>query len=680
MEANHIRRQQADRDKEMGPGNLSQQEQTGAATSPDVDFTENRETQALLLASEERHRTILMTAMDGFWVVNREGRILEVNQAYCRMSGFSEEELLAMCIADLESKESDSEVRKHMEKLVARGQDRFESRHRRKDGSSFLVEVSVQCSPGDDGLLFVFLRDISEQKLAQQRLIESEERFKALYSASFGGIAIHDKGLILECNQGLAEITGYRLEELVGMDGLLLIAPSTRQLVMDNIVSGLEKPYEARGLRKNGEEYPLRLEAKNIPFKGKMVRAVEFRDLSQQKHDEAERQRLQELLLQAQKMESIGRLAGGVAHDFNNMLGVILGRTEIAQLDLDPTKPLYADLEEIRRAAERSVNLTRQLLAFARKQTIAPRVLDFNEAVAGMLKMVQRLIGEDIDLVWLPGTDLWPVKIDPSQIDQVLANLCVNARDAIDGVGKVTIETDNVLFDERYCASHPGCQPGEYVLLALSDNGCGMDKKTQTQLFEPFFTTKEPGKGTGLGLATVYGIVKQNNGFINIYSEPGHGTVFRIYLPRHRFRLRPAAEVRNSEPAARGNATILLVEDEPAIINMTTLMLERLGYNVLAATSPTEAISCARDHSGQIDLLLTDIVMPHMNGRQLSAQLLTDLPGLKVLFMSGYTAEVIAHKGVLDQGIHFIEKPFTMSQLAGKIKAVLQPEAAADPA
>ena len=298
-------------------------------------------------------------------------------------------------------------------------------------------------------------------------------------------------------------------------------------------------------------------------------------------------------------------------------------------------------------------------------------MLDLNETVEGMLKMLRRLIGEDIDLSWLPGKDLWPVKMDPSQIDQILANLCVNARDAISGVGKMTIETGNRIFDEDYCAAHPGFVPGEYVMLAVSDNGCGMDKETQLHIFEPFFTTKEMGKGTGLGLATVYGIVKQNNGFINVYSEPGQGTTFSIYLPRHIGKAEQTQKEDPSEPAAHGSETILLVEDEPTVLEMTRMMLEKLGYTVLAAATPGEAIRLAEAHTGEIHLLMTDVVMPEMNGRDLVRNLLTRYPNLKSLFMSGYTADVIAHHGVLDPGVNFIQKPFSIKNLAAKVREVL---------
>ncbi len=387
--------------------------------------------------------------------------------------------------------------------------------------------------------------------------------------------------------------------------------------------------------------------------------------------DISDRTVLEGQLRQAQKMESIGRLAGGVAHDFNNMLSVILGYAELALDTLDPQQPLFVSLQNIRKAARRSADLTQQLLAFARKQTVAPKVLDLNTTVAGMLKMLQPLIGEDIDLAWLPDKALVPVNIDPSQIDQILVNLCVNARDAIKGQGKITIETGTVVFDADYCAKHANFVEGDYVLLAVSDNGCGMDQETISHLFEPFFTTKKTGKGTGLGLATVYGIVRQNHGFINVYSEPGQGTTLKIYLPLYTTKAEQTARTEVQELPTRGHETILLVEDEPMILEVTMRMLEPLGYTVLPAATPGEAIRLAREHAGNIHLLITDVIMPEMNGRDLARNLLSLYPDIKRLFMSGYTANVIAHHGVLDEGVHFIRKPFSMHEIATKIREVL---------
>ncbi len=338
---------------------------------------------------------------------------------------------------------------------------------------------------------------------------------------------------------------------------------------------------------------------------------------------------------------------------------------------LDPDEQLYHDLLEIQRAAERSAAITKQLLAFARRQLIVPEVIDLNEGVGNILKMLGRLIGEDIELLWLPSAEVWPVKMDPTQLDQLLANLCVNARDAIAGQGKITIETKNATLDEEYCAEHHGAVPGDFALLLVSDDGCGMDPKTLEHVFEPFFTTKEVGEGTGLGLATVYGIVKQNGGFINAYSEPGQGTTFKIYLPRHLGEGESKVTAAQAAlPRGRGEM-VLLVEDEEAILAMAGKMLSKLGYRVLSADRPGRALEMAAAHVGMIDLLLTDVVMPELNGRELAEQLRARRSGLKVLYMSGYTANVIAHRGVLDEGMNFIAKPFSEQELATRVRRAL---------
>lgn len=407
------------------------------------------------------------------------------------------------------------------------------------------------------------------------------------------------------------------------------------------------------------------------PSGGPLFVLAFIEDRSERKKAKKEREELQQQLSQAQKMEAVGRLAGGVAHDFNNMLTIILGNTEMVMEYLDPTEPVHGDLEEIKKAAERSSELVRQLLAFARKQTVAPKVLDLNTTVGGMIKMLKRLIGENIDLVWMPGEAMGSVKIDPGQINQILVNLCVNARDAIAGVGKMTIETGNTTFDEAYCAVHAGFKPGEYAMLAVSDTGCGMDAQTIDNIFEPFFTTKPQDKGTGLGLSTVYGVVKQNQGFINVYSEPDQGTSFKIYLPRHRTEAKPLAEQQTKISTDGAHETILLVEDDPAILKVATRMIERQGYTVVPAASPGEAMELAHMYSGEIHLLMTDVIMPEMNGRDLAENICNDYPNLKCLFMSGYTANVIAHHGVLDQGVNFIQKPFSKDDLTVKLREVL---------
>nr|NJM01692.1 PAS domain S-box protein [Desulfobacula sp.] len=638
----------------------------------EADFRKTIET--ALRESEERYRSLIDFSPLPF-LVTQEEKIVFANPSVISLFGAgNKDEIIGTSPDDWIHSEFTEQASQRRHEVLEEGKSvkTTEMCLIRRDGRKIFVLANTSCIryQGKPALVSAF-QDITESKRADELLRESEARFKALHNASFGGIAIHDKGVILECNQGLSEMTGYSMDELIGMDGLLLIAEKSRPVVMDNILSGYEKPYEALGLRKNGEEFPIHLEARNIPYKGKQVRTTEFRDISERKQAESERAKLQEQLTQAQKMESVGRLAGGVAHDFNNMLGVILGHAELALEQTEEHYDIHSHLEEIQNAAKRSAELTKQLLTFARKQIIEPKMLNLNQTVKQMITMLQRLIGEDIDLLWKPAKNLWPVKMDPSQIDQILANLCVNARDAITGVGKITIETDMVCFDEVYCTDHAGFIPGDFVLLGVSDNGSGMDKETLGNLFEPFFTTKEMGKGTGLGLATVYGIVKQNKGFINVYSEPGQGTVFKIYLPRFFAADQISALAHTEKKIPSGNETILLVEDEPAVLKLTRVMLERKGYSVMSAATPVEAMALAGEHTGKIHLLMTDVVMPGMNGRDLARRLTAIHPDIKLLFMSGYTANVIAHQGVLDEGVAFIQKPFSMADLAEKVRGVL---------
>ena len=647
------------------------------------DITDRKIAERALRESERNFRMLADNVTDVIWSMDMNLKYTYVSPSVKKLRGYSPEEAMQLPLENTFTPESYQKVIQIFSEELARdgepgvAPDRsifLELDTMRKDGSIVPVEVNATFMHGDTGAptgIIGTTRDITKRKQAEAALKESEERFKVLHNASFGGIGIHDKGVILECNKGLSEITGYAYQELIGMDGVLLISDDTREKVIHNINAGYEKPYEVKGVRKSGEVYPLRIEARNIPYKGKNVRVVEFRDLTETKRVEKEKENLESQLLQAQKMEAVGKLAGGVAHDFNNMLSVIIGHAGLALDEMDPAHPLYARLKQIKNAGERSAELTRQLLAFARKQTIAPKVLNLNKAVDGMIKMLQRLIGEDIDLGWKPGKEVWPVKMDPSQIDQILANLCVNARDAIADVGKVTIETCNDKLDENRCTDHSGFLPGDYVRLAVSDNGCGMDAKTKARIFEPFFTTKEHGKGTGLGLSTVYGVVKQNNGLIYVHTEPGKGCTVEIYFPRHHSGAIQMENNRRERPDERYHETILLVEDEPAILEITSMMLEEIGYNVVEAKTPGEAIQLARKYGGEIHLLLTDVIMPQMNGRKLATHILAFYPDLKCLFMSGYTANVIAHHGVLDKGVDFIQKPFSKQDLSVRIREVL---------
>lgn len=386
---------------------------------------------------------------------------------------------------------------------------------------------------------------------------------------------------------------------------------------------------------------------------------------------EQHRATIENQLRSAQKMEAIGRLAGGVAHDYNNMINVIMGYAEMALEQLGEDDQIYRYIQQIYTAGRRSMDLTHQLLAFARCQTVAPKVLDINQAVSSMLKMLQRLIGEDVELIWNPCGQIWPIEIDPSQIDQILANLCVNARDAISGVGKVLIETANIEVDEAFCVLHPGLVPGEYVQMVVSDNGMGIDGETIDKIFEPFFSTKAIGRGTGLGLATVYGIVRQNQGLINVRSEPGIGTSFTVYLPRATGLFHETQSSNPVEMPCGHNETLLLVEDEIGILELVETMLKQLGYRVLAANTPTEAIHIAEQHPETIDLMVSDVIMPELNGRDLVNRIRILFPSLPVLYMSGYTANIITDRGFLDKDVCLIQKPFSKKELAIKVREAL---------
>ncbi|OPZ60319.1 MAG: Blue-light-activated protein [Deltaproteobacteria bacterium ADurb.Bin510] len=520
-----------------------------------------------------------------------------------------------------------------------------------------------------DGYLF----DVTDRKLAEEALVTSEAKLRALFGAMQDVILVLDRqGRYIEIGPTATNLLYRPAAELLGKTIHEVLPPNLTSLCLGYIAEVL-----AQGssrlldycLEIGGR--PVWFAASISPFTPESVLWV-ARDITERREAEQESEKLRAQLAQAQKMESVGRLAGGVAHDFNNMLGVIIGHTELALDQLEDGHPVAVDLQEIRKAAQRSADLTRQLLAFARKQTVMPKVLDINATVEGMLKMLRRLIGEDIVLNWQPGAGLEPLLMDPSQVDQILANLCVNARDAIAGRGTITISTTKANFDAAACAASPDHLPGDFIVLAVSDDGCGMPPAVLEKLFEPFFTTKEIGKGTGLGLATVYGIVKQNRGFITVASAPAQGTTFNIHLPLPS--KQPEQSAVDAHPCFpdQGHETILLVEDEAAILNMTKQMLTSLGYKVLATASPEEAQRLAREHRGRIDLLITDVIMPGINGRELARGIQTDQPGLRHLFMSGYTANVIAQHGVLDAGENFIQKPFSLQELASKVRQTLE--------
>lgn len=649
------------------------------------DITNAAAIASALRESEQRYRT-LIEWMPAPLVVHREGRCLFANPAAMALLELeSLDDFVGTPVARWLSVEDRDEIARRGEEALAQGIGATTSARvgtlitssgarRQIEGQG--VAVLYDGTPA----VVTMMRDLTDDLARDAALRANEELFRASQRAANIGSYRCDfvKGVFI-CSEVLDEIFGYaeRAEHPIA-DWVSLIHPDDRAMM----TSYLEMEVLGRGVRFDRLYRIVRTGDGAMRWvhglgdlevvDGRVVSMTgTIQDVTAHHEASLERDAIREQLLQAQKMESVGRLAGGVAHDFNNMLGVILANVEMAIDQVPPGDPLRTDLDEVRRAALRSVELTRQLLAFARKQTASPQVLDLNDTVAGMLRMLQRLIGEDIAIDWRPSPERWRVRIDPSQVDQILANLCVNARDAMTSSGRLTIETAARTFTAGEVLGRADAAPGDYVVLAVSDTGHGMDAEVQSHLFEPFFTTKSLGKGTGLGLPTVWGIVRQNGGFIEVDSAPGQGSTFRIHLPRFTMAGSPSVSDAAPEPSHGGHEVILLVEDEPGILTLAARMLGRQGYHVLRAGTPTDAIQVAREHVGDIHLLLTDVIMPEMNGRDLADRLTALRPGLRRMYMSGYPADVIAHHGVLDSGVHFLQKPFTQEQLLHRVRVAL---------
>ena len=635
------------------------------------DQTDMRRAEEALRQSEEHYRSLFSNMLNGFAfceMLYENGRpddfiYLEVNDAFVALTGLKDVTGKKASEAIPGIQESDAQLIETYGRVAQTGTPvRFETFVQALEE---WYSISVYCPR--KGYFVTVFDVITEHKKAEAgRLLLST----AIDQAAEMIVITDADGTIQYVNPAFEAVTGYTREEAVGRTPRILKSGAHDHAfyrgLWDTIAGGKTWKGRFQNKKKDGTLYTEDAIISPVhDTAGTIINYVAA------KHDATHELQLEAQFRQSQKMESVGMLAGGVAHDFNNMLQVISSYAEFSLQRVAPEDPLSKNLHQILTAARRSAELTGQLLAFARKQTANPKVLILADAVEGTLKMLRRLIGEDIDLAWTPGNTGGKVRIDPSQLDQVLANLAVNARDAIEGVGKLTIETSGAVFDEAYCVDHPGYVPGEYMMLGVSDNGRGMDKEIMSHLFEPFFTTKALGKGTGLGLATVYGIVRQNEGFINIYSEPGVGTSFKIYLPRINDDEAPAPVENAAAPPRGGKENVLVVEDEEAILELCGEMLHGLGYSVLEARTPTQAIRLAEMHPEPIHLLITDVVMPEMNGRELAGRLGAIKPGLKCLYMSGYTANVIAHQGVLEEGVSFIPKPFSLAALAGKVRAVL---------
>jgi PAS domain S-box-containing protein len=520
------------------------------------------------------------------------------------------------------------------------------------------------------GLLGV-ARDITEQKRAEDEIRQSQQKVRIHFEHTPLAVVEWDLDFrVAAWNPSAERIFGYSRQEALGQHARFIVPTEHWGHVGRVWRELLRQRGGARSTNDNvtRDGRTISCEWYNTPLVDESGKVLGVASLVQ---DVTERVALEEQLRQSQKMEAVGRLAGGVAHDFNNLLTVILGYSQILADGLPPGSRLADSTGQIKSAADRAAGITRQLLAFSRKTVLSPRVINLNEVVLNLDSLLRRLIGDDIEVFTVPAKDLGAVKADPSQIEQVVMNLALNARDAMPQGGKVTLETSNVTLDGLYARDHQSVEPGRYVMLAVSDTGEGMSAETQARIFEPFYTTKEVGKGTGLGLSMVYGIVKQSGGFIWVYSEPNRGTTFKIYFPRidQPAELLPAEK--HVDKVQRGTETILLVEDDEQLRQLSSSVLAHCGYNVLVASTPEEGLAVCRANSKDIGLLVTDVVMPRMNGRQLAEQILKLHPAMKVLYISGYTNNAIVHYGVLDSGLWFLPKPFTLSALVAKVREVL---------
>ena len=614
----------------------------------------------------------LEAAANPIIITQRDGVIIWVNPAFEQLSGYSREEAVGRTTRLLRSgRQPDSFYKDLWTTILSGSQWRGELLNRRKDGSLYQEEMTitpVKSSRGDITHFIAIKLDITERKRAEERIC----RLAQIVENSADLMATADAaGRVTFANHALLTATGYQADELIGQPfGTALVSKSNSPGLDEEIHNKTISEGEWRGecfcRRKDGSDFQISLSTGQI--KDKQGSVLGIFGIAQ---DVTDHKRLERQLIVSQKMEAVGLLAGGIAHDFNNLLGVILGYGDLALDGVPSEDPKFQHLQQIKKAGLRATSLTRQLLAFSRKQIFQPRVVDVNALVADFNKMLRRMVGEDIELINILKPGVGHVKADPGQLEQVLMNLAINSRDAMPQGGKLIVETADANLDEQYCRTHPAVPPGHYVVIVVSDTGTGMDAKTQARIFEPFFTTKEKGKGTGLGLSTAYGIVKQSEGYIWVYSELGKGTTFKIYLPRADEPAKPLPEQLSGGEIPRGSETILLVEDAEPLRALTCALLRKNGYTVFDAPNGTEAIEMAEHERQGIHLLLTDVVMPGMSGRELANYLTAKRPGMRVLYMSGYTNDAIVHHGVLDSGISLLEKPFSEADLARKLRDVL---------
>jgi PAS domain S-box-containing protein len=660
---------------------------TAGVASPIVrgichDITELKQTEQALRESEERYRVLVETSPDAITLFDLNLNIIAVNRSALTLYGYErEDEVIGKSVLSYLVPEELVRAREDIGRVLETGSiGTVEYTVLKKDGTLFPAELRASLildKKKKPRAILLVTRDVTERKQAEEALKESEERYRIAIEYSNDGVAINKGALYLYVNQKFLEIFGYKhSEEILGKPLWITVHPDDRDRVMKfarERQKGMDVPsrYDFKGVRKDGDIVYIEVSATKTIYRGEAVSLVYLRDITERKLAEEKMTALQEQLNQAQRMEAIGRLAGGVAHDFNNILTVIKGYSQLSLSEVKEGDPLRENIDEIRKSSDRAADLTRQLLAFSRRQILETKVLDLNSLIMDLDKMLHRLIGEDIELITLFADDLGRVETDPGWVEQIVMNLVVNARDAMPNGGKLTIETANMELDEYYARAHVDVTPGHYVMLSVSDTGVGMTPEVRQQVFEPFFTTKEKGKGTGLGLSTVYGIVKQSGGNIWVYSEPGKGTTFKIYLPRVDEPLEELKERVVKEELPRGSETILLVEDEEVVRKLAVRILKRQGYTVLEALDVEDALKTCEERKQPIHLILTDVVMPGMSGRQLFDRCWQVRQDLRVLYMSGYTDNAIVHHGVLKKGTNYLQKPFTVDGLARKVREVL---------
>ncbi len=634
-----------------------------------LDVTDRKQAEATLRASEENYRRLLEQAPDGIFLTDSDGRFLLANSKMREMLGYTEEEILRLNVADTYVPEDRGVIRERLNQLRSGRRLQLERRMLRKDGTWFLVESSSAARV--DGTLQGIVRDITERRQAEEALQASEEKYHRFFEENLAGYYLMNAaGQLLDCNPAFARMFGFASREEASGRAMASLCPKPEALSEFIALVTARKRLEqyARELRgKDGGAIQVLENA--IGVFDPQGRLVEIRGYLV---DDTERWKAEQQFRQVQKMDAMGRLAAGVAHDFNNLLTVINGYGDLVLKKLPASDPLLASVWEIRKAGEKAAGLVRQLLAFSRQQPTELRSLDLNAVITNSVRMLERLIGEDIRLQVRLAASLPPAQADSGQIDQILVNLAVNAKDAMPSGGTLTIETAAVEVGAGLAAAHPELTPGPYVLLTVSDSGTGMDPHTLQRLFEPFYTTKPPGKGVGLGLSTVYGIVKQNGGWIDVESRPGYGAMFRIYWPQAGD---GAFEEKTpvTPPLSPGVETILLVEDQEQVRLLAEAVLASCGYRVLTSPDGPSALLVAERHHDAIDMLVSDVVMPGMSGPELAEQLKTVHPAIRVLYMSGYSGETIVQNGILEPDVAYLPKPFSAAELSAKVRAVLGP-------